>query len=78
MSNAQDTPLQIPVGKVPLDYLMYMREIPSKRLADETGVSTAEVSRWRRGMRPREESRKRAAKFLKVSQVDLGWESADV
>jgi transcriptional regulator with XRE-family HTH domain len=66
----------IPAGKVPLDYLMYMGEVKSKDLAEAAGVSLTEVSRWRRGMRPiHAEQRKKVAKFLKVTQVELGWEA---
>lgn len=66
--------IQIPAGKVPLDYVMYMRDIKTRELAELLGVSSSEVSRMRRGMVPKAELRKKIARRLKLSQAELGWE----
>lgn len=78
MSQVQGTATEIPPGKVPLDYLMYMRGIKNQELAERTKIPASEVTRMRKGMRPSEARCKAVAKFLKVSQADLGWEAANV
>jgi transcriptional regulator with XRE-family HTH domain len=54
---------------------MWLREIRNTDLAEQVGTSQQEVSRYRKGLRPNEERRKKIAKVLGVSQADLGWET---
>lgn len=75
MNQDQDSALQVPPGKIPLDYAMYLRGTSNVELAERLGVSKSEVTRMRQGMRPNEKRRKQIARFLKVSQADLGWET---
>lgn len=72
--------IQVPAGKVPLDYVMYLREVSNRQLSQETGINEAEISRLRRGMRPysKENRQQKIADALKVSLEDLGWEGEPV
>jgi Helix-turn-helix len=75
VSTAQGTPPEVPAGKVPLDFLLYMREdMSNTKLANLVGTNPQEISRMRRGMRPKLEMRKKIAEAMGVSQAYLGWE----
>lgn len=65
---------QTPPGKIPLDYLLYMREIKGQNFAERIGVSGSRVSAFRRGLRPPLEIQERIAKELDVTREELGWE----
>jgi transcriptional regulator with XRE-family HTH domain len=69
---------QTPAGKVPLDFLLYMREIKNRDFAKAIGVSDQKVSLYRKGFRPTPEISKRIAKELDVTEAELGWEPARV
>lgn len=75
MTTKQETPPAVPTGKVPLDFLLYMREdMSNTKLANLVGTYPQEISRMRQGMRPKPEMREKIAKELGVSQEYLGWE----
>jgi DNA-binding Xre family transcriptional regulator len=66
--------IQIPDGKVPLDYVMYLRKVSNRQLSQQTEIHETDISRMRRGMRPaKAEQQQKVAKALKVSLADLGW-----
>jgi transcriptional regulator with XRE-family HTH domain len=62
-----------PAGKVPLDYLLWLREISNSAFAEQAGVERRLVSDYRRGKKPPPEHRKLISEVLGVSEADLGW-----
>ena len=74
MSSRRQTP-PVPPNKIPLDYFLWFWEIKSIDFAKQVGVSSQDMSRYRRGLRPTEDKRKLIARKLKVSLADLGWET---
>ena len=70
MNPKQATP---PTNKVPLDFYLWVRDIGTVAFAEATGISKAQISRYRNGLRPGPEDRRTIARKLKLSQADLGW-----
>ena len=62
-----------PPGKEPLDYLLWLREISSAEFSRWTGINHQEIGRYRKGMKPKPEHRKKISEELGVSEADLGW-----
>lgn len=69
-----------PQRETTLKRLMDDREMLAKRLATAVGTDASTVSRWRNGMQPGEEWRKKICKAMELSTEDLvalGWHAEE-
>lgn len=62
-----------PAGKVPLDYVLWLREIKTVEFAEQTGIDRRLIADYRQGKKPPPDRRRKIAKALKLSEEDLGW-----